>query len=133
MSLANGREIELTLYECSGKQRKKKFVAAEIESMELNGCGDTLILTRGARGGYWPVAESIEEILNLMKLCGNSGEEFATVMCPECFREVGAMEKCPVCGGKLKDLNGLFIHPMEPLGFGDEFLDGGGSDGNEPI
>lgn len=120
MSEVNRQEIELTLIECSGGLRKKTFLVSEIESIALNGSKNTLLLTR--RGGYWPIKESIEEILDLMKFSDGTEEGAATVMCPVCLREVGAMEKCPVCGAKLKDSNGFFVHPMEPLEFGDEFV-----------
>ena len=57
--MAVENEIELTLFECGGKQRKEKFVKSEIESLSTNIHGNTLVLTRG---GYWPVAEPIEMI-----------------------------------------------------------------------
>ena len=56
--------IEVTLIQCSGDHRKEMFAVSEIKGFKLNGCGDTLIL---ARGGYWPVTESIDEIEAMME------------------------------------------------------------------
>lgn len=45
-----------------------------------------------------------------------------TVMCPKCLREVAALERCPICEESLKDEKGLFMEPMEMMGFAEEFL-----------
>ena len=46
-----------------------------------------------------------------------------TVMCLHCLREVAAIKKCPVCGASLTDERGLYMAPLEALGFVDPYLD----------
>lgn len=60
-----------------------------------------------------------------MRKSVNEEKQWETVMCPKCLREVAALEQCPICGAGLKDEDGFFMRPMEPMGFGDEFLDDG--------